>query len=58
MLINIFHGFADLPISIMIFAIYYISVNSSAIKNIEARIDHRVKSYNATIVLTFHAMLL
>ena len=58
MSINIFQGFADLPISIIMFAIYYISMNSSAIKNIEATIDHRVKSYNATTVLTFHAMLL
>ena len=57
MLINIFHGIADLPISIMIFAVY-ISMNSSAIKNFEVTIDHSVKSYNATTVLTFHAMLL
>ena len=35
MSINISQGFADLPISIMLFASYYISINFSTRKNFE-----------------------
>ena len=48
MLINVFDGFADLPTSIMMFTVYSISINSSAIKNLRATIDDRVKSCNVT----------
>ena len=57
MLINIFQGFADLPISIMIFVIYYISMNSSAIKNFEATIDHRAKSYYGGAYISCHVII-
>ena len=60
MLINIFHGFAAglAYFDYDLCRLLHFNRNSSAIKNFEATIDHSVKSYNATAVLTFHAMLL